>query len=116
MVNGRRNTKNSSGKRLTHQKKTPVDNPLKIVLTNALDVDPDYFDGKNGTRTILFDDDHLNRLLTAIRDHYESAEGFTSRDVYSLVSRAVEGSMTPERASDHIRLAYLQIIRGRSND
>lgn len=47
---------------------------FKTVLTDALEVDPDYFEGKNGTRTILFDGDHLDRLAKAVTDHFLDRE------------------------------------------
>ena len=68
---------------------------LKTVITDALDVDPDYFEGKNGTRTILFDQDNLDRLATAIRDHFLDREKVRAALIDALKSSTADYAATP---------------------
>lgn len=47
-----------------------------------------------------------DRLATAIRDHFKNQRF----EIFETVNQAVRGEITPERAADMIRLAYLTVL------
>lgn len=48
----------------------------------------------------------LDRLATAVRDHFKNQRF----EIFETVNQAVRGEITPERAADMIRLAYLTVL------
>lgn len=55
---------------------------LKTVITDALEVEADYFEGKAGTRNTLFYGADLDAVATAVRDHFLDREKV--REILSL--------------------------------
>lgn len=45
-------------------------------------------------------------LATAVRDHFKNQRF----EIFETVNQAVRGEITPERAADMIRLAYLTVL------
>lgn len=78
---------------------------LIVITNNGPDIEGDYHTVVPGEDfyEIAFNAD---RLATAVRDHFKNQRF----EIFETVNQAVRGEITPERAADMIRLAYLTVL------
>lgn len=56
-----------------------------------------------------------DRLVAAITNHFLDLESLSSVGIFNIVNRAINKEITPERASDMIKLACLEAISDRGS-